>query len=331
MAKRLTSENPESDEEFFQKLASRRKAKQKEREAQMKVSAAGAPPGQETLKALEMTAYGRPDHPIGVRDSHITIASQDWAELIVDAAKKWLRCPGNVSLNGPPFQRDQIGLGTEAGLQIWSLALGGATTEAVADQVDRARQTLGRREGEEPASDSELGLWTFFKQLNRYFDGIGWNPPVIRSTGGPTGPRTGESVESAETSEKPIPAQDSTPVEVSQEAIETDEKPWRKQRSGGLPLRGWAEIADALKTSNDKYFQGRLRRSNDQTQGPIYYVGKIPEVDPGELIAWVEGIAARAEAMRESKQSLEANAREIAERDGARAQDKAMQIRKRAN
>jgi len=106
--------------------------------------------------------------------------------------------------------------------------------------------------------------------------------------------------------------------------------PWRAHRDG-IQLRGWKDITAALESSGNRRSRENLKRLHTLSGGPIFMVGRRPEVDHGELIAWIrdaQGRSAAAEVRRASKQSA---ASELRERDGLRAQDSGAHIEKRPN
>jgi hypothetical protein len=112
---------------------------------------------------------------------------------------------------------------------------------------------------------------------------------------------------------------------------EVPRKPWKARRLGGAPLRGWKDICAAIHVDHSRNKTLELRRLNDTTDGPIRRVGRIPEADRGELLAWLEDTDARASAREEARASKKAAADELAERDGARAAELGHHLEQRPN
>jgi hypothetical protein len=86
------------------------------------------------------------------------------------------------------------------------------------------------------------------------------------------------------------------------------EQPWRAARTPGAPLRGWADILDSLEVpaGERKGRQRAIRALNSATGGPIKRIRKKPEVNRGELLAWIEDIEGRAQREAEIKRGISA-------------------------
>jgi hypothetical protein len=173
----------ESDEAVWQERASRRAAKLREREEARQRCEADQRRRREARWLCNRAAYGTEDKPIGVELSHITIDNEPWAEWIVEFTRPWNEGPGLAALDARPLP--DRGDGIEAGERIFRVACESQSVQLVARQLERERQLLGKYSGDrwfplEPANDSELGIWAFFRQIARYYDGHTWAPPVIR-------------------------------------------------------------------------------------------------------------------------------------------------------
>jgi len=106
------------------------------------------------------------------------------------------------------------------------------------------------------------------------------------------------------------------------------QREWQSRRAGGLPCRGWAKICGALGEKNTRSRRGSLKRLNESTSGPIRWCGNTPEVDSGELLAWIGDTAGRAKAMADQRVEKSMAAEDLGERDGAKAQDYKAQVKK---
>ena len=141
-------------------------------------------PGWITRRRLDRAANGIEGQPVGsVRQSRVLIASAEWAPHIRGAARAFRHCPGLDVLDERPLP--DHGLGFEAGRRIFELAAQGASVETITMHLEEARLALGPWGGEwedasPSTSDSEVGIWGFFRQLHRYWSGRRWNPPLPR-------------------------------------------------------------------------------------------------------------------------------------------------------
>jgi len=124
-----------------------------------------------------------------------------------------------------------------------------------------------------------------------------------------------------------LPAQGRADDTVNQPGAE---RAWVQKQAGGMPLRGWKKICGHVGVENDRGNRDRLKRLNDRTGGPIRWCGYTPEVDPGELKAWVEDTEARDEASRRLREDKAFAKQDLGERDGAHAQDYGAHIKRRA-
>ena len=115
------------------------------------------------------------------------------------------------------------------------------------------------------------------------------------------------------------------PVSTAGQAL----RPWMAHRSGGLPLMGWKAICAALHVACTEAKRKRIKRLNDRTDGPIVLVGRIAQVDKGELLAWVGDSNSQALAAAEERSLRAAAAEECGERGGVRAADLSMHTTRR--
>lgn len=130
---------------------------------------------------------------------------------------------------------------------------------------------------------------------------------------------------------EPIAPNPSSAPTPQQTARELKQDRWAAFRCGGMPLRGWASICEELGVPSSTSKQRELKRLNELSEGPIKWCGKTPEVDAGELQAWISDTEGRSDAMNRKSLDQHAAADELAERDGVRAADHASHIEKRPN
>jgi hypothetical protein len=161
--------------EFYAELRRKVDEKERAREHARREQWERVRPGLETRKALYAVAWGTDDIKIGLLHERITIDSPTWAGLIVVAATCFKAYPGIQALVQRPLP--DSGAGFEAGKRIFGRACAGACVDEIAEEIDRARKMLGPPKGDFNHADSELGLWGFFLQLERFFDGESWSPP----------------------------------------------------------------------------------------------------------------------------------------------------------
>jgi hypothetical protein len=139
-----------------------------------------------TMNALALASYaagehrGEPDFdpadkPVGTRHVAVTIDDATWAQRIVDASRAWAIWPGfDVLLEAPVADP---GEGSEAGRLIFLKAADVDTSVAIIARAVRiARKELGKADGRNHG-ETELGLWTYFRQLYRFLNFSGWRPP----------------------------------------------------------------------------------------------------------------------------------------------------------
>lgn len=103
---------------------------------------------------------------------------------------------------------------------------------------------------------------------------------------------------------------------------------WSHARTNEPALTGWAailEAANATKGRPDSQ-QRRLRRLNEETDGPIHKVRGRMTVNPGELTAWLSDAQGQAKAADEARRRTRAAIEECGERGGARAADLGMHV-----
>lgn len=162
-------------DDHFADIRRRRDAKRKARDDAIRSAAESARPGMETRAAINLAAWGTGDKPIGIPQTKITVDSTTWARWIADAGRRWATFPGIAVLDERPAP--DIGLGYDEGRRIFKMACDGASVKAIARELRKSREALGQPAGDFDHGDTELGLWGFFRQLDRYFDGHSWSPP----------------------------------------------------------------------------------------------------------------------------------------------------------
>jgi hypothetical protein len=154
-------------------------------------------PGRTTSQLLARAAHGTDEQPVA--DHHrdqILIDSPTWAVWIVAAAQAFAICPGFEILEQRPLP--DVGAGIEAGKHVFQLARE-ASVEQVAAAIDNLRARLGRPTDELAAADteSETGLLAYFRQLDRFWDGVAWSPPLPAP---PTAPAQAQAIDSSRSS-----------------------------------------------------------------------------------------------------------------------------------
>lgn len=100
---------------------------------------------------------------------------------------------------------------------------------------------------------------------------------------------------------------------------ERELQPWCTAADGAVPLRGWEDICTALQVQNDQNTRRRIKRLNKSTDGPIVYVRNKPEVNRGQLLAWMQDSIGRAEATERVRESRTAAVQDL-EKGGATRQ-----------
>lgn len=116
------------------------------------------------------------------------------------------------------------------------------------------------------------------------------------------------------------------------ENIAGSSRPWTAKRRGGPPLRSWHAICRALGCPNNPARRGRLKRLNERTAGPIKWDGRVPEVDAGELAAWIEDTEARAASAEAERAKLRETTRDLEVGHPEHLRDQALhQKRRRSN
>ena len=104
---------------------------------------------------------------------------------------------------------------------------------------------------------------------------------------------------------------------------------WKSLPPKGVPLRGWSAIFDALNATKTRSKKDAFKRANKRMEGPISWPdGRFPEVDLGRLLAWMQDVDGRAAIASATRESDRAVASELAEREGIRARDQKMSIKR---
>lgn len=156
--------------------------------------------GEIVRRRLRRAADGLPQTPVGCEDENrIVIPSRTWARLIVRAACVFEILPGFVALDKHPLPDTQCG--SLAGERILAIARRTRDVAKVAAEIDQARAALGQYPSEPPRGhlcDYDYGIWSFFRQLDRYFDGVSWSPPMSAR-------RSAQSVRRQRASQSPLP------------------------------------------------------------------------------------------------------------------------------
>jgi len=176
---KASSDKMHTSAALWTSLKERSEKRRSERIEALKRAEEAAQPGRRTKQAASLAA-GTNEKPVGnVFTDVITIGSTEWASRIVSLAQAWRTYPGFTVLRKRPIP--DRGLGIRAALRIFNQAAkGGRSATDIARDIDTIRASLGpwRDADEGPCqSDTEVGLWIFFRQLDRFFDGDSWSPP----------------------------------------------------------------------------------------------------------------------------------------------------------
>lgn len=132
------------------------------------------------------------------------------------------------------------------------------------------------------------------------------------------------------------PVSDSGPKPEEPQSRISNPKPmprgtWAASKTDGMPLRGWDEICQFIEKPNERSRRDQLKRLNERTFGPIKWVGDVPEVNRGEMKAWIEDSEGRAAALNARRESDQAATAELQERGSVRQGDYSMHAEKRPN
>jgi hypothetical protein len=187
--KKKTRKSQDLQPDEFADLREKRDRDRATREAEEKERSQLAKMMQRTQDAVALAARGtkdRPTHdPFDENPREVLISSQEWAPLIADAAAAWSVWPGAKVLDEKPIP--DAGAGVEAAERIWKRTIDGAPVKTVLKLLKAARGALGKWDGKGDHRDSELGILTFFKQLNQYL-GNEWRPPHGKRNPRPVSP-----------------------------------------------------------------------------------------------------------------------------------------------
>ncbi len=188
-----------ADDRFYRRLAAQRDQQIAKRERTRQPEVATQRLGRITQKRLFKAAHGAGGVPVGNSATcAITIPSMTWARLIVRAACAFDEVPGFTVLKKHPLPDAEHGI--RAGERVFAIANRKRDVDAVAAEIDRARAALGQYPSEPPRghrSDYDYGIWAYFRQLDRFFDGVRWSPPrSSRPASPPTGGRRAKGVPS---------------------------------------------------------------------------------------------------------------------------------------
>jgi hypothetical protein len=170
---------PTDDKRFFSDIRSKARRSRREREAEVRSIAKFARRRHRMKQLLHLAANGSKDDPVSGPRDELLIDSATWAQHIVRLARAWRVCTGTEALTERPLP--DTGLGIEAAHRIFTMALTGASQQRIAEALDIARRDLGDYIGElfTPVRyhDSRQQLAGYFRQLDRYHDGVHWSPP----------------------------------------------------------------------------------------------------------------------------------------------------------
>lgn len=135
-------------------------------------------------QSLKRAAQGVQGNPVySVRRDIILVDTPSWAQWILEVGKIF---PKEIKLNKlESLGLPDNGLGIDAGFHLLQLARKGKSVESISKTLAQLRKTLGPWKDISPypnikCADSELGIASFFRQLQRYFDGESWSPPLLR-------------------------------------------------------------------------------------------------------------------------------------------------------
>jgi len=102
-----------------------------------------------------------------------------FAERLKKVAVAWAVCPGlHVFVEQPLPDK---GLGYDVGHTLLKLGAGKVTIAELAKEWRSVREVLGPYRGWSPTlprADTEAGAFGFYRQLDRFFDGTTWSPPI---------------------------------------------------------------------------------------------------------------------------------------------------------
>lgn len=102
------------------------------------------------------------------------------ARAICELGRAWAEHPGANIHNEKAIP--DAGLGVEQGYRLLDMAVSGATENEIEDTLARVREALMSvpdvPEFVARMEDYEIGVWIFFKQLARFYDGVDWLPPL---------------------------------------------------------------------------------------------------------------------------------------------------------
>lgn len=167
--------------DFYDKLARKRDREIEQRQRELLPLRQQSSLGGITKRRLGKVADGLPGAPVGSAGaSRIDISSRIWARLIVRAACAFDSLPGFAALKKHPIPDTQYGI--RAGERIFVFANRTRDVEKVAKEIDLARKSLGQYPSERArgnSADYDYGIWLYFRQLDRFFDGVNWRPSRV--------------------------------------------------------------------------------------------------------------------------------------------------------
>ena len=102
-----------------------------------------------------------------------------WAARVKKLGDVWSRFPGADSHNRAALP--DVGIGIEAGYRILDRACQSVSVDLLAEEILKTRMVLSGGDlssSDVNPMDYETGIWVFFRQLDRYYDGANWVPPL---------------------------------------------------------------------------------------------------------------------------------------------------------
>lgn len=162
----------------FKRFAAEEQSKRDEAERERDRLRLALRPRRETKDAIAAVAYARADPLTGERSMDVCfIQTADWAVLIEAAARAWSLCPGSEVICREPRLEESAGM--RAGKAIFLRAMERSLTHLeIKALLEQAYEGLGiPANGQEWQNSSVQSIVSFFRQLDRYYDGTRWAPP----------------------------------------------------------------------------------------------------------------------------------------------------------
>ncbi len=130
-------------------------------------------------EAANKVVRSLPETPIKQSDSGtLQKESMRFAMALWELGSLWSQYPGPNAHNERAIPDE--GLGIESGYRLLDLACTGAVMTTLKRSIIRFRSVLGEHNEHQRSNpaDFEDGIWDFFRQIARFFDGEAWVPPL---------------------------------------------------------------------------------------------------------------------------------------------------------